>query len=132
MANNNPEDKISDLQLGEPHDDDQVFLMMKGKSVVKVEDKRNLLIAFSKKVPSDLFNFAFSRLAEVASLYDFFKAAKRSSMNNWNATLCAKKLLQIHAMVDSMVSKELESYKISMYLTKTNDPPLHAPIVTIQ
>lgn len=87
--------------------------MLKSKSIMKVEEKRNLLIAFSKKDPSCLFDNAFSELAEVASLFNFFKAAKRSSVINWNATLCAKKLLQLHAMIHSFETTELVKLRAS-------------------
>jgi hypothetical protein len=45
-----------DELVAEPDNNDLLFSQLKGKAVLQVKEKRNLLIAFAKKKPSDLLD----------------------------------------------------------------------------
>jgi hypothetical protein len=90
---------------------DPLFKVLSGKAVATVPVKRTLLLAFANKKQTDLFDVAFCSRTDVTDLFDYLKNDKKR-YKQWNAALCAEKLLQLHKMIE-VYAEELKSRRSS-------------------
>lgn len=82
----------------EPEEEDGLYLQLKSKATMRVNGKRDILVAFSKKDPTVIFDKNFSRRPDVQGLFSFFDADKKNC-KRWTASVCARKLWVIHKLL---------------------------------